>query len=410
MNIGMILNGEYPPDIRITKECDALAKYGVNVFVLSSIKGIRPNLKTEKTYRNATVCYTAFDYPDRIRKFLNKVRKITGMQTLLQRKILRFIDDYKIDVIHAHDLPMADAAVKPARIKKITLVSDLHENYPYLQMSGKKKSTLKFKRWFRVEKRTVRSSSFVIVTCNEMKNRIIQEHGTNPQKIIVVSNVYGDEFENLKVNDILVDKYKKRKMFLYTGILNQRKGAKTLIEAIYHLKEYPEILLCLVGVSKEDKKIRTLRDMVSCRKIENQVEFVQWQSIDRIYSYIMASYACIVPFERNIQNDCSSPHKLFQYMACGKPVIVSDCPSIANIVNQNNCGLVFAGGNSKDLSKKMLFLCTHPEVSSIMGKNGRDIIRNRYNFKIEGEKLFNLYKKIAHSLCYNNNHKSSKPN
>ncbi len=394
MNIGMILDGEYPPDIRVEKECSALSKNGLNIFVLSCIKGQKPYIKIEKKYKNATVCYTAFDYPDKIRKILRR-------RTLLQRKILQFIDDYKIDVIHAHDLPVANAALKPARIKKILLVSDLHENYPYCQIIGRRKSILKFKRWFRIEKRVVRKSNFVITTCDEMKKRIVYDHSINPRKIIVVSNVYGDEFENIKVDESIVNKYKNRKMFLYAGVINTRKGCKTLIEAACYLKQYPEILLCLVGVSKIDEKIRKLQDMVSCRKIENQVEFVQWQPSDRIYSYIMASHACIVPFERNIQNDCSSPHKLFQYMACGKPVIVSDCPSIANIVKKNNCGLVFEGGNSRDLAEKMLVLYKNSHMCSVMGKNGRDMVEHRYNFKVEGEKLFNLYRKMVHSLCYN---------
>jgi len=395
MNIGMILNGAYPPDIRVEKECNALLKGGFNIYILSGIKGLRPDIKKERIYNNTTVCYTAFNYYDRTRKNLNQMKNFCGMQTLVQKKILQFIADYNIDIIHAHDLPMANVAMKIARIKKIPFVSDLHENYPYYQLIGRKKSMLKFKKWFKIEKRVVRVSNFVIATCDEMKNRIIQQHKVNSSKIRVVSNVYADEFKNLRVDDFIITKYEKRKMFLYSGVINAQKGCKTLIEAISYLKQYPEILLCLVGVSKEDKKIKKFRDMVSDRKIGNQVEFIQWQPIEQIYSYIMASYACIVPFERNIQNNCSSPHKLFQYMACGKPVVVSDCPSIANIVNKNKCGLVFKGGSSRDLAEKILTLSKNNQMCSAMGKNGMDIVKNRYNFDIEGKNLICLYKEIS---------------
>lgn len=395
MNIGMILNGEYPPDIRVEKECDALIQNKQNnIFILSGTKELRPDIKKQGIYKNVVVCYTAFDYPDKTRKNLNRIKKEIGIQTLVQKKILEFVNDYKIDVIHAHDLPMANAAMKIARIKKIPLISDLHENYPFYQLIGQKKNILNFKKWLKIEKKTTHYSDFIITTCDEMKNRIIREHKVNPQKIVVVSNVYADEFRNFKVHDFIEDKYKKRKMFLYSGIINIGKGCKTLIEAITYLKKYPEILLCLVGVSKEDKKIKYLRDMVSYEKVEDQVEFVQWQPLDKIYSYIMSSYACIVPFERNMQNDCSSPHKLFQYLACGKPVIVSDCPSIANIIVQNRCGLVFKSGDSKDLAEKILALYRNNQMQNIMGKNGAETVKNKYNFSIEGEKILSLYKKI----------------
>ena len=397
----MILNGEFPPDIRVEKECDVLLKAKLNVFILSCVKGLRSNTKREKKYKNITICYTAFRYPDKVRKNLDNVKNFLGMWTLLQKKILQFIDEYGIDVIHAHDLPVAEATVKAIRKRKIPVVSDFHENYPYLQISGKKKSIIKFRKWFKIERRTVRASNFVITTCDEMKNRIINEHRTHPQKIITLSNVYANEFNNLKLHESILNKYKQRKMFLYTGVINQRKGCKTLIEAVYYLKKHPEILLCLVGFSKNNEKMKKLQDLVSFGKIENQIEFVEWQPIDKIYSYIIASYACIVPFERNVQNDCCSPHKLFQYMACGKPVIVSDCPSIANIVDRNHCGLVFEGGNSKNLAEKMLALYTDNQMCILMGENGRNAVKNKYNFRIEGEKLLNLYREIANSLCYN---------
>lgn len=81
-------------------------------------------------------------------------------------------------------------------------------------------------------------------------------------------------------------------------------------------------------------------------------------------------------------------------MACGKPIIVSDCPAQKNVVLETDCGLIHDSGNEEDLARKILYLYKNPEIQEQMGLNGKKAVLEKYNWETASKNLINLYKKI----------------
>jgi glycosyltransferase involved in cell wall biosynthesis len=65
-----------------------------------------------------------------------------------------------------------------------------------------------------------------------------------------------------------------------------------------------------------------------------------------------------------------APIKLFEALACGKPVIVSDLPGLAEPVETAGCGKVFPSGNSEALATAVADLAAFPETADEMGRRG----------------------------------------
>jgi glycosyltransferase involved in cell wall biosynthesis len=76
-------------------------------------------------------------------------------------------------------------------------------------------------------------------------------------------------------------------------------------------------------------------------------------------------------------------------MLGGKPLIVSDCLPQQNLVEKNNCGLVFR--NMTEFRDAVIKLINNRELRSVLGKNGMDAILREHNMAKVKENLISLY-------------------
>ena len=129
------------------------------------------------------------------------------------------------------------------------------------------------------------------------------------------------------------------------------------------------------------------------KKLRVNVVFTGWIPFSLVPSYIATCKICVIPHIKSSFTDTTLPHKLFQYMACGKPIVVSNVTPIARIVEKYQCGLVF-DGTKESLAKCLTSLLENESLSKKMGENGLSAVTSSLNMEKEGQKLINLYSSI----------------
>jgi glycosyltransferase involved in cell wall biosynthesis len=72
-------------------------------------------------------------------------------------------------------------------------------------------------------------------------------------------------------------------------------------------------------------------------------------------------------------------------------VVGSDCPALKRVINDTGGGLVFEGGNPKDLAEKILEIYKLPSLAKKLGRNGFESVKERYNWANESRKLIEVY-------------------
>lgn len=92
-----------------------------------------------------------------------------------------------------------------------------------------------------------------------------------------------------------------------------------------------------------------------------------------------------------------SPNKLFEAMMCGKPIIVSDGGSMANIVRAEDCGLVVPYGDIEAIRNAIIMLKEDQHLKESLGQNGRKAYESKYSWGIMEERLLNAYNKVRQS-------------
>jgi len=120
--------------------------------------------------------------------------------------------------------------------------------------------------------------------------------------------------------------------------------------------------------------------------VSEMVEFMGRAPYDDLPRLLAECDIGVVPHLANELVRTTLPNKLFECMAVGLPVIVSDVPPMARIVGQAGCGLVFTAGNAHSLAGAVQRLAD-PDLRLRMGALARQAVLERYNWPLDGQRL-----------------------
>ena len=394
MRIGMILDNEFPPDPRVENEALSLIEAGHQVFLFC----IQFSSKSSSIENYKGIQVSRFTYSKLVYKLSALAYTIPFYHWILKKDITSFISQNNIDTIHVHDIQVARAVfdVNTRFNKKVIL--DLHENRPeimkfYLHVKDFRGKLLIYpKRWRYFEEKYIKKSFRTIVVTENAADYYVDKYDIPKDKFIVVPNTVRKEFfENPDLNPMIIKEYENEFMLLYLGDTGIRRGTLLLLEAVNILKEeIPNIKLVLVGKSKSDK---VLKEYIKTNRIENYVDMLGWKDFSSFSSYIYASKIGFSPLLRNVHHDTTYANKIFQYMAFRKPVIVSDSIAQAELIQQENCGLVFENNKSKDLALRILELYNDKVLYTNLSENAKEAIMVKYNWVETSKEMLNFYNK-----------------
>lgn len=104
----------------------------------------------------------------------------------------------------------------------------------------------------------------------------------------------------------------------------------------------------------------------------------------------------VIPHQSNGHTDNTVPHKLFQGMMAGRPLLVSSSAPLKRYVEKYNSGLVFEAGNELDLAEKVRMLYRDASLCRKLGDNGKHAtIDGELNWENTQKALVDLYNEVA---------------
>ncbi len=404
MHIGMILDTgrPFPPDIRVVKEARSLSSSGFQITILTK-------RFTDDEPKNESILGDAVDVVRiPIQDWRGKIARLWDHLRLIDRTWIepvdRFIKTFSPDVLHVHDLLLVPTVLRVAAKYELPVVADFHENMPAAFRAYRSEQALLQKiksgiyhnyslmKWH--ESRSIQKCKRIIVVVPEAAERF---KGIPHSKVEVVSNTEDKTtfpFQSEDADPGICSRYENSWVLSYIGGIGPHRGLDTTMRAVASVcRKIPGFRLLIVGASKSQSK--DIRVDAERLQIEDYVEIITWQPFDRVNSYVVASNVCLVPHNDFEHTQTTVPHKLFQYMICGKPVLVSDCKPLARIVEKSKAGLVFKANDSQDLSKKIYWMYKNPEMCVHMGLCGQKATLGPYAWRHDAERLVQMYQSFV---------------
>ena len=391
MKIGMILDSVYPDDARITNQCDELIKknHEIHLFCLSFNQVFIENEIIDKINIHRYYC-SKITY-----KLSALANDINLYNNILKNKIIDFIRKTKVDVLHIHDIQIAQAAISASNIFNIKYNIDLHENRPEIMKFYKHVNSFFGKifispaRWKIAEEKFVKSANKVIVVTKHAKKELVSRVNINEEKVIIYPNTVRKSFyKNKSIDKKLEKKYLKNFVIIYVGNTSERRGLLTVIKSLKKIyKIIPNIKLIVLGKSSFDQQIK---HKIKQYNVEKLVDFIGWVKEDKIPNYLSISKLGLSPLHKNIHHDTTYANKIFQYISFGCPIVSSDVTAQSELVKKYNIGVVFKDRDVTDFSNKVIEL--HKEKSMFKKlKNNCHLSIEKLNNSAISNQLTSIY-------------------
>ena len=125
--------------------------------------------------------------------------------------------------------------------------------------------------------------------------------------------------------------------------------------------------------------------------VGEQVIFTGWKPYSDMQKYFGRADVCLIPHVKNEHTDSTIPHKLFQYMYAGKPVIVSDCAPIERIIKSTESGLIYHFDDPQDFASKVSLFLNHKINHRKIAENGKNAVMKKYNWSVDSQILTSIY-------------------
>ncbi len=84
----------------------------------------------------------------------------------------------------------------------------------------------------------------------------------------------------------------------------------------------------------------------------------------------------------------------------GLPIIASNIPLYAAIINDAGCGICIDPNSPDELSHAIKWLIENPISADNMAAKGKNTVFKHYNWEIEGKKLWNFYNSSISNMTW----------
>jgi len=286
------------------------------------------------------------------------------------------------DIYHLHDPELIPIGLKLKKKGK-KVIFDAHEDLPK-QILDKEYLNIFFKVIFSkaftyFEKWTCNTFDYIITATPYIKNKFekINFNTIDINNFPILGELSNETKWDEKSNEIC-----------YVGYITKVRGVKELVEAITYLDD---IKLNLVGEFSE-KNLEDEIKKLDGWKSTNFLGFLDRKNVAKIMSKSKVGIVTFYPLPNHID---AQPNKMFEYMSAGLPLITSNFPFWREIVEGNKCGICINPLEPKEIADAIKYIITHQEEAKQMGQNGKKAVLEKYNWRIEEKKLYNIYEELS---------------
>jgi len=304
-------------------------------------------------------------------------------------------------------LPQASAAAL-SRMRGIPLVLEIRDLWPdYMVQLGMLRNTKARAALFALERRLLNVADQVVVVTESFRERVIAK-GVRPDRVDVIPNgvdltVYHATDESSSVPAL----GRESDEFLvgYLGTFGKGQGLEYVIRAAALLeKERGPIRFVLAGDGPE---LSAVKDEIATLGVTS-VNLHPPIPRNETRAFYNSCDLCLVPLAPIPIFSETIPSKIFEIMACERPLVASVSGEGAAIVERSKGGLLSRPGDAQGLANAIVRArAMSREDREAMGQRARQYVSNHYDRVALADKYLEILGMVVERGRTNNRVKSS---
>ncbi len=300
------------------------------------------------------------------------------------------LKNYDILIVSSPPLFVGVIGAIISKIKSIHYFLDIRDIWPdSVMVLGEVKTKWIFNLGKKLESFIYKSTHGYIFSVPGFKNHFKKNYPDQLKKpmINLINGVSNSFFDLAKKYD---RKPEKRFTVLYSGNMGLAQGLEHVIKAAGILQKYP-IDFKFVG---SGVRLNVLKNQTKKMGLKNVV-FFPVQTKEELIKTIKRASVCLVPLKNDPLFQNAIPSKMFEYMACSRPVIVSISGEVEKILKKAKSGSIAVSEDANSIAKSILYYYNNRNEIKNQGKNGvmyiKQNVRKEVLISHAMEKIQNAY-------------------
>lgn len=309
----LVLDDTGAPAIHVRAICDQFAGHGHDVVLFAPQSGTAPHAAYEEVrIPTPRALLSVFFQPQLLIRLLTRA--------LRKRPDVLYVR-------HSHLLIAPMIAGFMLRIPVVLEINGiLEQDARHINQTLRSRVLLATGIFSLLERMNARAASLIIAVTDGIKDYFVMSYAVRADRIAVIPNgVDTDAFRPLPKDEA------RRALGLdaeswyvgYVGSLHEWQGVRYFLEAANILRDEKRIRFLILGKGEEMPLIKSRIREYGLRNVEVRPPVAHVE----IPQHINAFDVCI-SYPMRFRDGATSPFKVYEYLACGKPVLSSDLASI----------------------------------------------------------------------------------
>jgi glycosyltransferase involved in cell wall biosynthesis len=226
----------------------------------------------------------------------------------------------------------------------------------------------------------------IVVLTEGLKALLHQRYGVSNRRILVLpSGTNTQQFSprNAVACRLALGLLPDRPYVGFVGSFYRYQGLACLLDAMAFVKQIcPAVQLLCVG---DGEAAEELKQQAKKLRLESSVTWTGRVPYREVPAWIGAMNVCVAPF-RGDRGE-TSPVKLFDYLACHRPVVVSAIPSVTSVFTSDSGVQFVSPDDPRMLADSLVALLRDPVRCQMLGEQGRRFVERKFSWTTIVEQL-----------------------
>lgn len=168
------------------------------------------------------------------------------------------------------------------------------------------------------------------------------------------------------------------------------KGLDYLIDALVEVKKrIPDVKLVVGG---KGELLEFYKSKVEKLNLNDNVEFKGFLTDDEVIRCYQESELFVLPSISSLQEGFGIV--VLEALSCETPVISTDIVGVSDDVTRTGSGIIIPPKDVEKLEESIIEILTDKNLKKSMGKNGRELVKEKYEWSKIAESIHKLYEEL----------------
>lgn len=230
----------------------------------------------------------------------------------------------------------------------------------------------------------------VFVQSEQMRTDVAREGVPLEKMTPVPSSVRLDEFDVAAESRVTL----QPRTVVYLGTLLRERRLDFLVRVHARVRRsVPDARLVFVGRGENPEDEETLEREAERLGVSDSVAITGWLPMETARDYVRAAAVCVSPYYPVPILLSTSPTKLIEYMAYGRPVVANDHPEQSEVIRASGAGLV-CRWDEDEFASAVAELLQDEGAAEAMGGAGRRFVERHRTHAVMVARVAHRYGQV----------------